>query len=93
MNDEKNAARRKVFMAIASGELTRPEDCSNCNNPRGMIEAHHPDYTLPLDVVWLCKHCHVMEHSLLREKPPANLLAGWRPGLPLPAKIRRRYSL
>jgi hypothetical protein len=26
-------------------------------------EAHHTDYSRPLDVVWLCKHCHRLLHN------------------------------
>lgn len=29
-------------------------------------EAHHPDYSLPLDVVWLCKMHHTQAHALTR---------------------------
>jgi hypothetical protein len=46
-----------VSHAIRSGRLKRPEICSACPT-RGKIEAHHEDYSKPLEVTWLCKKCH-----------------------------------
>lgn len=30
-------------------------------------EAHHPDYSMPLDVVWLCDQHHKATHKLARQ--------------------------
>jgi len=30
-------------------------------------EAHHPDYSAPLDVVWLCSAHHKQAHALCRK--------------------------
>lgn len=38
------------------------EDCCKCNSSTD-VEAHHHDYTKPLDVIWLCRLCHLKEHS------------------------------
>jgi len=40
----------------------------NCEYPRcsEVGEAHHPDYTRPLDVIWLCKKHHAGLHAVLR---------------------------
>lgn len=35
--------------------------CSICNNIQS--EAHHHDYTKPLDVIWLCRECHLSIHK------------------------------
>ena len=53
-------ARRVVEAAINAGELIRPEFCSGCgcSNAEHRIEAHHCDYTRPMDVIWLCTPCH-----------------------------------
>jgi hypothetical protein len=32
------------------------------------LERHHPDYALPLLIVWLCKPCHVIADRVRREK-------------------------
>lgn len=50
-----------VRRAVIDGKLIRPSLCSRCGKPpagRGRIEAHHPDYALPLDIEWLCPACH-----------------------------------
>lgn len=53
-------ARRAVEAALKSGDLTNPGVCSGCGcgSDEHRIEAHHRDYTKPLDVVWLCTPCH-----------------------------------
>lgn len=55
----------KVFYAVKTGKLVRPNFCSVCGakgkrkkNGNITIEAHHKDYAKPLDVVWLCDSCH-----------------------------------
>lgn len=56
------AARQKVGKAVKNGELIRPESCSTCNK-KCKPDAHHHDYSKPLDVVWLCRSCHLRVHS------------------------------
>ncbi len=53
-------ARRVVEAAIRAGKLVRPNRCSGCgcDDSEHRIEAHHCDYTRPLDVIWLCTPCH-----------------------------------
>jgi hypothetical protein len=48
--------------AIRDKKLKRPTKCSVCNAKK-MIEAHHDDYTKPLDVRWLCNACHRAWHK------------------------------
>jgi hypothetical protein len=56
----KHEARWCVNRAIASGKLTR-QPCEQCGNPKS--EAHHPDYSRPLDVAWLCRTHHKALHA------------------------------
>jgi hypothetical protein len=62
---EKYPRRRKargvIGDAIRCGKLIRPEVCSSCG-ASGLTEAHHEDYSKPLEVVWLCKQCHAQVH-------------------------------
>jgi hypothetical protein len=56
---EQTLAIAIVNRAIRSGELIR-EKCEKCND---MGEAHHEDYSKPLEVRWLCHKHHVKEHQ------------------------------
>lgn len=51
-------ARDKVHQAIAKGLLKR-EGCEICG---ATAEAHHDDYSKPLDVRWLCRAHHAEHH-------------------------------
>lgn len=59
----KRIATNAVSNAIRCGELIRPEKCSVCNI-NAKTEAHHDDYSKPLNIRWLCKRCHVAWHLL-----------------------------
>ena len=65
-NKHKKNAHLKVSRAVMNGVLDRPKECENCG-AEGKIHAHHPDYTKPLEVLWLCDTCHKQEHIKLRE--------------------------
>lgn len=60
-NKIKVSAHRKVRLAIKSGALIRPGICSGCG-VSCRPDAHHHDYSKPLDVIWLCKKCHFHQH-------------------------------
>ena len=53
--------------AIRYGKLERPTVCSRCGS-EGDIEAHHEDYSKPLDVMWLCVRCHNELHKEKNKK-------------------------
>lgn len=59
---QKIRARRAVRDALARGELVRGV-CEIGVNCYGRIEAHHDDYTKPLNVHWVCKHHHAEIHT------------------------------
>jgi hypothetical protein len=52
---EKIKARQAVANALRDGRLTK-EPCHLCGNENS--EAHHEDYSRPLDVHWVCQDCH-----------------------------------
>jgi len=56
--------REKIELAIKFRQLIRPISCEKCKN-NCTPQAHHHDYTKPLDVVWLCRKCHAEEHRIL----------------------------
>ena len=62
-NPEKRAAHRAVSNAMKCGRLTR-EPCEICGEP--VTQAHHDDYSKPLDVRWLCRKHHAEHHKALR---------------------------
>jgi hypothetical protein len=43
-----------------------PMCCQMCGLSK-RLERHHPDYDLPLLVVWLCKPCHVIADETRRQ--------------------------
>lgn len=40
--------------------LIQKMPCITCGNENA--EKHHPDYDKPLQIVWLCKVCHIKHH-------------------------------
>ena len=65
-NPEKRDAWVAVSNAVANGYLVRPSACSICGCPC-TPDAHHEDYSKPLDVVWMCHQCHVDYHMSVKK--------------------------
>lgn len=61
---ERRAAHVAVGNAIRDGRLSK-QPCAFCGTSEP-VEAHHHDYSKPLDVTWLCKPCHRRFHALER---------------------------
>lgn len=59
---KKIRAQNKLNKAIQSGKIKRPSKCDHCGKRR-KVDGHHHDYNKPYDVVWLCRSCHMTEHS------------------------------
>jgi hypothetical protein len=66
-NKDKVQARNKVHYHIKVGNMTRPTHCSKCK-AECYPEAHHEDYSKPLDVTWLCNSCHIEVHLAEQEQ-------------------------
>ena len=69
---QKSKAHRIVYAAIKKGTLVR-KPCQRCGSTT-RVQAHHHDYSLPLDVHWLCEPCHNLEHhpqdTFVRQERP-----------------------
>lgn len=62
-NQAKFKARSVVNNAKRDGKI-KPAPCANCGKKK--TQAHHTDYTKPLEVVWLCAKCHTFAHAAIR---------------------------
>jgi len=63
-NPEKRKAYSEVYCAMKCGKIIK-ESCSKCGGNNDVM-AHHEDYTKPLEILWLCRLCHIVEHKRLR---------------------------
>lgn len=54
----KRKAWNKVYYALKTDKITKPNVCQICGKAEN-IQAHHDDYSKPLDVTWVCQYCHV----------------------------------
>ena len=61
---EKYKANTAVGSALKNGSLVK-KPCQICGSTE-KIEAHHPDYSKPLDIRWLCSACHHKWHKDMR---------------------------
>lgn len=62
---ERYRANNLVSSALKGGKLTKL-NCWVCG--AGKVEAHHPDYSRPLEVVWLCPEHHKEIHLAYPEE-------------------------
>ena len=58
---DRRAAQAQVQYALRKGVIQRTP-CMVCGDK---AESHHPDYSRPLDVVWLCPAHHKQAHALV----------------------------
>ena len=63
-NPEKRKAHNAVANALRDGKMER-KPCEVCGGEN--VQAHHYDYSKPLDVVWLC-HAHHIQHHVDERK-------------------------
>ena len=63
-NPAKRKAHNAVNSALRSGKLHR-HPCCICGNK---AEAHHEDYSRPLDVIWVCRKHHSELHVKINER-------------------------
>lgn len=63
LHPEREDARQLVAFALRSGRMKR-KPCVRCGSLN--VQAHHPDYSKPLEVVWLCQKHHTEQHLIER---------------------------
>lgn len=56
----KSNARAYLKMNIKRGKVEKGV-CCRCGSEK--TEAHHKDYSKPLEVIWLCRPCHLELHK------------------------------
>jgi len=63
-NKEKIAAYGAVANAVKTGKITK-QPCTVCGDEQS--QAHHEDYSKPLEVIWFCCFHHNQRHIELKE--------------------------
>jgi len=66
-NRDKCNARTQLQYWVNKGEVKRPDKCEMCESSEYRIEAHHFDYSKPLEVQWFCQKCHLRLHRLFKK--------------------------
>ena len=61
---DRRAAHREVFKAKRNGTLVA-QPCKECGDTN--VQAHHEDYSKPLEVIWLCRIHHYEYDKRLKE--------------------------
>jgi CRISPR/Cas system CMR-associated protein Cmr3 (group 5 of RAMP superfamily) len=74
---ERHSARIAVNNAVRDGRLYKLP-CWTCGSLE--VEAHHPDYDSPLDVIWLCTKHHAEVHRDYDRTADEELLAATTKG-------------
>jgi len=59
-------ANKLLAEALRNGEIKKPDNCQICNEIKP-LDGHHADYDRPLEVVWVCRKCHMQIHKKLRQ--------------------------
>ncbi len=65
-NPVKRKAQKTAQYAVRTGRLVR-EPCCVCGTT-DRINAHHEDYSRPLDVIWFCAKHHSQHHADLNRE-------------------------
>jgi len=66
-NKTKHNSHQRLHRAILEGILIRSLKCQECGN-ECKTEAHHEDYSKPLEVIWLCRLCHDLKIEKIKVK-------------------------
>lgn len=72
----KAKARSYLHAYVQRGKIVKGL-CADCG--KADVQAHHEDYSKPLEVIWLCLDCHRKRHGMKCERKP---LSNWHAKLP-----------
>lgn len=72
-NKDKNNIHHKVWYALHTNKIIKPKKCQYCKREVS-LSGHHPDYSKPLEVIWLCGSCHKIIHNGVYEKVDYQLI-------------------
>lgn len=60
--EQKKKANARTYAGVYKRRgLLAQQDCKDCGLKD--TEMHHEDYDKPLDVIWLCRICHLKRHA------------------------------
>jgi hypothetical protein len=60
-NPEKWKIYKMIYRERKAGRLVPPRECEICGESKP-VEAHHEDYSKPLEINWFCHVCHLKYH-------------------------------
>jgi len=77
---QKHQAVKNAWAKLQHGTLVKPNQCSRCGSNHRVEGHHHKGYDKEhqYDVVWLCRKCHALIHSLARDASRNVALTGNR---------------
>lgn len=65
VNREKVNARAILNYHIRFGMVNKPKKCEGCGLAY-RLQGHHYDYSVPLEVIWVCQGCHADMHRAMQ---------------------------
>ncbi len=64
---ERNKIAQQTAWAYKTGKI-KWQPCEICKTKID-LQKHHPDYTKPLEIKWLCRKCHTELHKQIKKNP------------------------
>lgn len=77
LEPEKHNARCAIHRNIAANTIVSFDQCEDCG-ASAKLDAHHEDYSKPLDIQWLCRKCHAKRKRNNQLSDAANAQIGAR---------------
>ena len=63
--DAAKSKARSITKQYVKSSVLKKYPCRDCGALK--VEAHHEDYSKPLEIIWLCKRCHARLHLKQKE--------------------------